>query len=78
MQQLDEQEVDINSAASKMQFRPTRKKKTVYKPTNYSKKMPPMTYAQAKEPRRIVTVTQDGKETENVAQKGDVVMSGPS
>jgi uncharacterized protein YndB with AHSA1/START domain len=78
MHQIDEQEANIDSIASKMQFQPTRKKKTVYKPTDYSKTMAAMTYAQVEEPQRIVTVTTDGKETENVAQKGDIVMSGPS
>jgi len=40
--------------------------------------LPPMSYTVATSEQRVVTVTADGKETENVAQPGDVIMSGPS
>jgi hypothetical protein len=41
--------------------------------------MPPMSYGvNDKEDLRVVTMTSDGKETENTAKDGDVIMSGPS
>jgi len=40
--------------------------------------MPPMSWAVAAEVMTVVTVTSDGRETQNVASPGDVIMSGPS
>jgi len=55
------------------------------KPTPYSffdgteiSKMPAFSYAVVKTQQKINTVTSDGLETTNVADPGDIIMSGPS
>jgi len=70
--------VDINTLALSMKFLPTSKKKIVYNFVDSVENMPPMTYAVATQPKEVVTVTADGKETKNVAQPNDIIMSGPS
>lgn len=40
--------------------------------------LPPMSYTAVDVQQRVLTITADGLETENVAEPGDVVMSGPS
>lgn len=40
--------------------------------------MPAMSYMVVKEPQEVITITADGKETQNKAESGDVVISGPS
>ena len=41
-------------------------------------KMPYMSWATAPIPMQVITYTQDGKETQNTAAAGDIVMSGPT
>jgi hypothetical protein len=72
------QNADINQIASQMQFQPTSKKKLVYQYVQSSENMPPMSYAVAQQKMPIVTNTADGKETQNVAEPNDVIISGPS
>jgi hypothetical protein len=74
----ENQGVDINAVAQGLQFMPTSKKKLVYKPAQSDENMPPMSYAVATQQKPVVTVTADGKETQNVAEPNDVIMSGPS
>jgi len=74
----ENQNVDIEQVASGMQFLPTSKKKLTYRPSQDSENMPAMSYAVAPERMPVVTVTSDGKETQNVAEQGDVIISGAS
>lgn len=70
--------MDINIIAKELQFKPTSKKKLMYQYTQSIQDMPAMSYTVVKQETPIVTHTSDGKETQNVAQPDDVVMSGPS
>jgi hypothetical protein len=74
------QESDINAVAANINFLPTRKKAIKYQFVKDGKagEMPPLSYTQAAEQQRVVTTTADGKETENTANVGDIIMSGPS
>ena len=47
-------------------------------PQLISKAMPAMSYTVATEKTPVVTITSDGKETQNVAEPNDIIMSGPS
>lgn len=77
---INEQSVDINQVASQLDFLPTKKQAKQYKFVKAGEpgKMPPMTYTIAASEMPVVTYTSDGKETQNVAAQGDIVMSGPS
>jgi hypothetical protein len=70
--------VDINQIAAGLEFKPVTKKKIVYKYVDGGKPgdMAPLTYTVSKTQQPIVTVTSDGKETQNVAEVGDIVFSG--
>ena len=70
--------VDIEAVASSLEFKPTSKKKLIYNFVQSDKNMPAMTYTVAQEQKPVVTVTADGKETQNVADVNDIIMSGPS
>lgn len=72
--------VDINQVASQLEFLPTRKQAKQYKFVKDGKpgSMPAMTYTVAATETPVVTITSDGKETQNVAQPNDIIMSGPS
>ncbi len=72
--------LSIEEIAKGLQFLPTRKlpKKYQYSDSGRAQGLPPMTYTVANEPQRVVTMTSDGKETENTAAQGDIIMSGPS
>ena len=72
--------VDINQIASQMQFLPTTKLAKQYKfvKDGAPGQMPAMTYTVSSQEQPVVTVTSDGKETQNVATPNDVIMSGPS
>lgn len=72
--------VDINDIASQLDFLPTKKQPLKYKWIKDGEpgKMEPMSYTEAKKPQRIITITKDGKETENTAKPSDIIMSGPS
>lgn len=69
---------DINQIATGLNFLPTSKKKLVYNFVEYGPEMPAMSYAVASERTPIVTMTSDGKETQNVAEQSDIIISGPS
>jgi len=75
---VENQNVDIEQVASGMQFLPTSKKKLTYRPAQDSENMPAMSYTVASERMPVTTVTSDGKETQNVAEQGDVIISGAS
>jgi hypothetical protein len=79
-----EEPTDIKSVTDKLQFTPVTKK-----PVKYSNHgdvddsaalddMEPMSFATATSEMKVVTITADGKETENTAVPGDIIMSGPS
>ena len=72
--------VDINQLASQMKFLPTTKLAKQYKfvKDGVPGKMPAMTYTVSSQEQPVVTITSDGKETQNVAAPNDVIMSGPS
>lgn len=72
--------VDINDIASGMDFRTTTKLplRYVYTPDDDLDSMPPLSYTQSRRVQRVTTVTADGKETENTANVGDFIVSGPS
>jgi len=77
---INEQSVDINQVASQLEFLPTKKQAKQYKFLKAGEpgKMPAMTYTVAASEMPVVTYTSDGKETQNVAAQGDIIMSGPS
>ena len=75
---MRESVVEIESVAASMEFLPTTKKKLSYRFVEDLSSMPPMSYAVARERTPVTTVTADGRETQNVAEPDDVVMSGPS
>lgn len=70
--------VDINQIASQLQFLPTTKKKLTYQLSQDINNMPPMSYLVAPQQTSITTITSDGKETQNVAELNDIIISGPS
>lgn len=71
---------DIMKVAAFYEFEKTSKqaKKYAHIDSGEPGSMPPMSYTVATKEIRVVTVTADGKETENVAAPGDIIMSGPS
>lgn len=77
---LNENAVDINQIVSQLKFLPTKKQIKKYKfvQDGVPGKMPPMSYTVAKQEQPVVTITNDGKETQNVALVNDIIMSGPS
>lgn len=77
---INEQQVDINQIASQLKFLPTKKQPKQYKfvKDGMPGKMPAMTYTVSNQQQPVVTITADGKETQNVAAQGDIIMSGPS
>lgn len=72
--------VNIDSVAANLEFLPTKKipKKYKFIENGVPGQMKPMSFTVAKKAQRVVTYTSDGKETENTAKPGDVIMSGPS
>lgn len=72
--------VDINQIVSQLEFLPTRKQALQYKFVKDGEpgKMPAMTYTVSTKEQPVVTITSDGKETQNVAAQNDIIMSGPS
>jgi hypothetical protein len=77
---INENAIDITQIASELDFLPTHKQAKQYKfvKDGVPGKMPPMTYTVSAQEQPVVTVTSDGKETQNVAAQGDIIMSGPS
>lgn len=74
----NQQLTDINQIASQMQFLPTSKKKLMYQFSQDVNNMKPMSYGVAQQHGDVVTMTSDGKETQNTAEPNDIIMSGPS
>lgn len=72
----ENQQIDINQIATQMQFLPTSKKKLTYQFSQDLDNMPAMSYTVAQEKTPVVTVTSDGKETQNTAEPNDIIMSG--
>lgn len=75
---LLENQSDINQIAAGLNFLPTTKKKLTYRPVQYGPDMPSMSYAVAPGRMTVVTMTSDGKETQNTAEQNDIIISGPS
>jgi hypothetical protein len=75
-----EQSADIVQVASQLNFLPTHKQAKQYRFVQGGApgQMQSMTYTQAEQQQPVVTNTADGKETQNVADLGDIIMSGPS
>ena len=76
----DESKDDINQIASQLKFLPTTKQPKQYKfvKNGTPGRMPAMTYTVSTQEQPVVTITSDGKETQNVAASDDIIMSGPS
>lgn len=77
---LENVAVDINSIAQGLEFLPTTKQAKKYRFVAQGQpgRMPAMTYTVSQQEQPVVTVTADGKETQNVAAVNDIIMSGPS
>ena len=77
---LENVTADINSIAQGLEFLPTTKQAKQYRFVAQGRPggMPPMTYTVSQQQQPVVTVTSDGKETQNVAAVNDIIMSGPS
>jgi len=80
IREQESETVDIEQIAADLEFLPTRKQAKKYKfvADGEPGEMPPMSYTQSKERQPVVTITADGKETQNVAEPDDIIMSGPS
>lgn len=83
--QLEEQEADIYQVVQDMVFQDTTKKPICYtkhpdiEEAEHLENMPEFTYAVNLIPAfKVETVTSSGKETENIANVDDIIISGPS
>lgn len=83
--QLEEQEADIFHVVQDMAFQDTTKKPICYtkhsdiEEEEHLENMPEFTYAVNTIPNfKVETITADGKETENIANPNDIIVSGPS
>ena len=61
-----------------LEFKETTKQAKQYQYTDSSQDMPAMSYTVVQQQQPVVTVTSDGKETQNTAEPNDIIMSGPS
>ena len=61
-----------------LEFKETTKQAKQYQYTDSSQDMPAMSYTVVQQQQPVVTITSDGKETQNVAEPNDIIMSGPS
>lgn len=83
-QKINEEDVanksEVQQIASKLTFVPVTKKAKKYKFVADGRPgtLPPMSYTVAKQKMPVVTITSDGKETQNIAAVNDIIMSGPS
>jgi hypothetical protein len=73
-----EEDSALESILPSLEFKETTKQSKQYQFTDSSQNMPAMSYTVVKQQQPVVTVTSDGKETENVAEPNDIIMSGPS
>ena len=71
-------ENSLESILPSLQFKETTKQAKQYQYTDSSQNMPAMSYTVVETQQPVVTVTSDGKETQNVAEPNDIIMSGPS
>jgi archaellum component FlaG (FlaF/FlaG flagellin family) len=78
--EADSGPADIGQIAASLKFLPTTKlaRKYQFVANGVPGRMPAMTYTVAAQEQPVVTVTSDGKETQNVAAVNDIIMSGPS
>lgn len=83
--QLEEQEADIFHVVQDMAFQDTTKKPICYtkhsdiEEEEHLENMPEFTYAVNTIPNfKVETITADGKETGNIANANDIIVSGPS
>ena len=78
--EADSGPADIGQIAASLEFLPTTKlaRKYQFVANGVPGRMPAMTYTVAAQEQPVVTVTSDGKETQNVAAVNDIIMSGPS
>jgi hypothetical protein len=81
----EEKKPSIDDVVKGVEFKPTTKKPIRYNPSDDVStqedldNMSPMSFAiNTTENLPVITITADGKETENTAQVGDIIMSGPS
>ena len=73
------EETSIEDIASRLDFKPVQKKPNTYKyVTGPVDDMPEFTYTVADRKQRVDTFTSEGFETSNVAELGDIIMSGPT
>ena len=61
-----------------LEFKETTKQAKEYEYAKSSQNMPAMSYTVVQQQQPVVTVTSDGKETQNTAEPNDIIMSGPS
>jgi hypothetical protein len=76
-------EEDVNAILKSLSYQPVSKKKIVYKRFKLNgpqdlNSMPALSFALSPSEMKVVTVTSDGKETDNTAAEKDIIMSGPS
>ena len=71
---------DIEVIAAKLEFKPIKKKPLEYIMSNSSDPadLKPLEYTDSSKEQEIETFTDDGKETTNIAKKGDFIFAGPS
>ncbi len=69
---------NINVIAESMQFVRVSKKLLQYRFVQEQDDLVPLSYTVSNKQQSVVTYTTDGKETENVADVGDIIMSGIS
>lgn len=77
---INENAVDIDQIASQLKFLPTTKINRLYQfvKDGVPGRMPKWSYTISTTQQPVVTITSDGKETQNVADVNDIIMSGPS
>ena len=68
----------LESILPTLEFKETTKQAKQYRYTDSSQNMPAMSYTVVQQQQPVVTITSDGKETQNVAEPNDIIMSGPS
>tara|TARA_R110002020_G_scaffold342969_1_gene557304 strand:- start:75 stop:824 length:750 start_codon:yes stop_codon:yes gene_type:complete len=74
----DEEGNTLEAILPTLEFKETTKQAKQYQYAQSSQNMPAMSYTVVQQQQPVVTVTSDGKETENVAEPNDIIMSGPS
>ena len=75
---LNENITTLEQLVPTLTWKQTTKQPKKYSFVHSTKDMGPMSYAVASNQEEVVTYTLDGKETQNVAQPNDIIISGPS